>query len=73
MTPEQSGTLLFYLAPSTGGFTMIFLAKKLMAAESEADLKEFVRGITATDKTAKKKTLAYFVSGYVLTAGLKKK
>jgi len=53
---------------------MILLAKRLYQAQSDADREEFVRGLTAfDDKKGKKRFLAGFVAGYVLTAAVKKK
>lgn len=48
---------------------MIFLAQRLIRAETEADKQEFVRGIAGLDKDAgKKKVLTGLIAGYLLSA-----
>jgi len=71
MTPEKSGTLLQHLAPSIGGF-MIFLAQRLLRAETDADKKEFVRGVVGLDKAnAERKIAGGLITGWLLASWLK--
>lgn len=52
---------------------MIFLANKLLRAETDADREEFVRGLAGLDKQAgKKKVLTGLVAGYLISKALKK-
>jgi hypothetical protein len=73
LTPEKSGTLLLYPAPSYGGF-MIYIANRLAREETDADKTEFIRGVVGLDKTHKgaKQAAVGFVAGYLLAKKLKK-
>jgi len=71
LTPGKPGTLLLYLAPSSGGI-MIALVNRLNRAESQADKEEFVRGL-ANLKDTKKPLLVGLVAGYLLSNRLRNK
>jgi hypothetical protein len=72
LTPEQSGTLLLYLAPSYGGI-MINLANRLDRYETDADKEEFVKGVAGLGNNhVGVKTAVGFVAGYLLSKKLRK-
>jgi hypothetical protein len=53
---------------------MIILAKKLLQQETDADKKEFVKGmIGLTPEQGRKKALVGVVAGYLLASRLSKK
>ncbi len=53
---------------------MILLAKKMLQQETDADKKEFVRGmIGLTPEHGRKKALVGLVAGYVLANKVRKK
>jgi hypothetical protein len=51
---------------------MIFLAQRLLRAETDADKKEFVRGVVGLDKAnAERKIVGGLITGYLLASWLK--
>jgi hypothetical protein len=59
--------LLLYPAPSIGG-TMIYIAQRLLRAETEADKEAFVKGLVSLDtKGAEMKFAAGFIAGSLLS------
>jgi hypothetical protein len=73
LTPEQSGTLLIDPCTSYGGFKMYIFAKRLLAAETQADKEEFVRGVAGLDKNAgRNKVLAGIIAGNLLAVAARR-
>ena len=51
---------------------MIFLAQRLLRAETDADKKEFVRGVVGLDKAnAERKIAGGLITGWLLASWLK--
>jgi len=51
---------------------MIFLAQRLLRAETDADKEEFVRGVAGLKDNGQRKTAVMFVAGYLLSKALHK-